>query len=92
MSKHYLSSDSISPTDPSYVSRCSAPSTSTRQTQGTEFFEAVYLDTPAGVVTVGQGNPGNTQPLRVRKKSLSSSRVAGIGPSSTWLMLAAICC
>ena len=58
--------DPISPIDPF------AP----RQSTGTEFFKAVYLDSADGVSVKGE-----TKPLRVKKKG-SAARIAGIGPSS----------
>ena len=67
----------ISPIDPFLTVPDSHANTSTRQTQGTEFFKVVYLDSPCE-------HHGTTEPLRVRKKSPPSPRIAGIGPSSTF--------
>lgn len=46
------------------------------ETQGTEFFSVVYLDSPS----VGR-EAGGTRPLRVRKRSVNT-RIAGVGPAS----------
>lgn len=73
----------ISPVDPFDIAPRTRPTTPTRQTQGTDFFEAVYLDSPFGA-------NGTTRPLRVRKKSAANARIAGIGPSSTLFVFVTI--
>ena len=62
-SSESLVSEPISPVDPS------PPRQNVRETPGTEFFSAVYLDSP-------RGDAGGTKPLRVRRRS---QRIAGIG-------------